>query len=265
MTRMFHRVLVASAVGAVALAATATALAADSGGGGGSGAETPTSVVVHLPQHVRAGQPVTVTARVTAQTPDRDQGAAPRPDTDRKGKAGSGGAGHGKGQGGGKGHGKAKGGSHRKGTGHGGGKARHQAVTGEVTFFLDGRAEPSAELDRGLASEKIEIPLGRHTLVAAYSGDADHEAARSTPVTFELTPGQTGSGGDQSEPGQDGGQTGSGPDGQDGPSRGGQDGFDGPDQGQYGPGQGGQDQGGQDQDGPDGGDSWARSFQTQTA
>jgi hypothetical protein len=233
MSRMFHRVFVASAISAAALAAPATALAADSGARpGGGAAQTPTSVVLHLPQHVQPGQPITVTARVSAVDAAQNPGATPQP-----GKDGSHGKGPGKGQGrqgGGKGHGTTKSGGHRKGTGHG--KGRRHPVTGEVVFFLDGRAEAPAEIDRGLASEKIDIPLGRHTLVAEYTGDSDHESARSAPVTFDLTPGQP-------DDGQ--GQQFQGPAGQD-------NGDDGQDQGGYGYGQNGsgdgQDQYGQGQD-----------------
>jgi hypothetical protein len=195
MSRMFHRVFAASAIGAAALAAPGTALAATAGAPGGAGAQTPTSIVVHLPEHVRAGQPIPVIARVIALDAVQDPGAP------QSGKGGSEGKGHGKSPahpGTGKGHGgtKSGGGHHRKGGGHGKagaghGKGHRHAVTGQVVFFLDGRAEPPAELDRGMAGEKIDIPVGRHTLVAEYTGDAQYESARSTPVTFVLTPGQT--------------------------------------------------------------------------
>lgn len=230
MSRMFHRVLAASAVGAAALAVPATALAA---GTGGAGRALPTSVAVHLPAHVTAGQPVTVTARITPDAQSAGSGA----------QGGHHGKGHGT-KGGGKGAG--------HGTGHGKGKAkggaRHHAVTGEVRFFLDGRAEPPVEVSRDQASEKLRIPLGRHTLVAEYSGDADYLASRSAPIAFALTPG-----GQSEDPGQDEGP-GQGPDGfgpQDpdapqgpdqGVGQGGQGGW-GQDPGQYQGGRGG-DQGG---------------------
>lgn len=239
MSRMFHRVFAASAIGAAALAAPGTALAATAGAPGGTGgAQTPTSVVVHLPEHVRAGQPIPVIARVVALDAVQDPGAAPHP-----GKGGSEGKGHGKSParpGTGKGHGgtKSGGGHHGKGSGHGKtgaghGKDHRHTVTGQVVFFLDGRAEPPAVLDRGLADEKIDIPVGRHTLVAEYTGDAQYESARSVPVTFMLAPGQTTTttGGFGEQP-QGGGPVGDG-DGQD------QDGY-------------GQDQGGYGQDGADG-------------
>jgi hypothetical protein len=246
---MFHRVLVASVIGAAALAAPGTALAADSGGGGDTA--TPTSVAVHLPTHVRAGQPVTVSARITPQDTAQDPGAGPQPGGHRGkghggtkgGKTGSkGGVHHHKGTGHGSGHGAGHGTGHGKGKG----KARHHTVTGEVRFFLDGKAEPPVEVNRDQASEKLEIPLGRHTLVAEYSGDTDYLAARSAPVSFELEPGQVDPGQDEG-PGQ--GPDGLGPDSPDSP--------DAPDQGagQYGPGQDGQDQSDQgDQDGQDQGD-----------
>lgn len=232
MSRMFHRVLAASAVGAAALAVPATALAAGTGGGGGA---LPTSVAVHLPAHVTAGQPITVTARIT---PDAQSGGSGAQGGGHRGKGhGTKGGGRGAGHGTGHGKGKAKGG---KGT------ARHHAVTGEVRFFLDGKAEPSVEVSRDQASEKLRIPLGRHTLVAEYSGDADYLASRSAPIAFALTPG-----GQSEDPGQDEGP-GQGPDGF-GPQD--PDGPQGPDQGvdQGGQGDQGQDPG-QDPGGLDGGE-----------
>jgi len=197
MSRMFHRVLATSVIGAAALAAPVTAMAADSGGGGGSGAEpTPTAIVVHLPRHVEAGEPVTVTARVTPRAAEESSGEQtgkgqdkPSQGDDQQGEQGTGKGGRGAGGGHrhhkGVGHGKKKG-KHHKGLG----KGRRHAVTGEVEFVLDGKPEPSVAVSRGRASEKIEIPLGRHTIVAEYSGDEDFLAAKSDPVTFELTAGQ---------------------------------------------------------------------------
>lgn len=183
MSRMFHRVLATSVIGAAALAAPAAAMAADTGGGGGGGAEPlPTAVVVHLPKHVEAGQPVTVTARVSTEKTAAEGGKG----DDQPGKAGKG-----------KGHKGA--GHHHKGTGHGKkgkgrkhhkGKGRRHKVTGKVEFFLDGKPEPPVEISHGRASEKIEIPVGRHTIVAEYSGDDQHLAAKSDPVTFQLSAGQ---------------------------------------------------------------------------
>ena len=178
MSRMFQRVLATSVIGAAALAAPAAAMAAASGGGGGSGgtAPVPTAIVLHLPKHVEAGQPVTVTARVSTPqaaagqggTDGKDGKGADRPgqDTGKKHK----GAGHGK-----------KGKKHHKGTT----KRRHK-VTGKVEFLLDGKPEPPVELSHGRASEQIEIPVGRHTLVAEYSGDDEHQASKSATVSFEL-------------------------------------------------------------------------------
>jgi hypothetical protein len=180
---MFHRVLATSVIGAAALAAPVTAMAADSGGGGGSGAEpVPTAVVVHLPKHVEAGQPTTVTIRVsTLQHAPGDQGGKGGKGADKPGQG--------------------KGADHpHKGTGHGkkgkkkhkGTKARRHALTGKVELFLDGKAEPPVAVSHGRAVEKIEIPVGRHTLVAQYSGDDEHQASKSTPVAFELTADQQG-------------------------------------------------------------------------
>ena len=212
MSRMFQRVLATSVIGAAALAAPAAAMAADTGGGSGGGndAETPTSVVLHLPKHVEAGEPVTVTARIipqpaAAQTPGGEQ---PGKSKDGKGKDGKGKHKGKNGQGDeqqgkddgkdGKGDepGKDGKGHHHKGSGHGKkgkgkrhkgtGRGRRHAVTGKVEFLLDGKPEPSVEVSRDQASEKIQIPVGRHTLVAVYSGDGNFEPAKSTPVTFEL-------------------------------------------------------------------------------
>ena len=179
MSRMFHRVLASSVIGAAALAAPVTAMAADSGGGGGSGAEpAPTAIVLHLPKHVQAGQPVVVSARVSTPQAAADQG----------GKDGKGADGPGKGAGKHKGAGHSKTGKkHHKGSA----KRRHK-VTGKVEFLLDGKPEPPVEVSHGRASEKIEIPIGRHTLVAQYSGDDEHLASKSAPVTFELTAAQDG-------------------------------------------------------------------------
>jgi len=201
MSRMFHRVLATSVIGAAAFAAPAAAMAAADTGGGSGGAATPTAVVVHLPKHVQAGEPVTVTARITPQPAAQDQGGEHAgKGQDGKDKTGQGGdqqgkTGKGKGKKGtghrhhkGTGHGTGKG--KTKGKGHKGGKGRRHAVTGKVAFFLDGRPEPPVAVSRDQASEKIEIPLGRHTIVAEYSGDGDFLAAKSAPVTFELTDGQ---------------------------------------------------------------------------
>lgn len=179
MSRMFHRVLASSVIGAAALAAPVTAMAADSGGGGGSGAEpAPTAIVLHLPKHVQAGQPVVVSARVSTPQAAADQG----------GKDGKGADGPGKGAGKHKGAGHGKTGKkHHKGSA----KRRHK-VTGKVEFLLDGKPEPPVEVSHGRASEKIEIPIGRHTLVAQYSGDDEHLASKSDPVTFELKAAQDG-------------------------------------------------------------------------
>jgi hypothetical protein len=237
MSRMFHRVLATSVIGAAALAAPAAAMAADTGASAGGGsAETPTSVVVHLPRHIEAGEPVTVTARIVphpaaAQGPSGDQ---PGKSTDGKGKNGKhkhkAKSGQGDGQPGkddgkdgteGKGdepgkEGASGKGHHHKGSGHGKkgkgkrhkgtGRGRRHAVTGKIEFLLDGKAEPSVEVSRDQASEKIQIPLGRHTIVAVYSGDGNFEPAKSTPVAFELTddPDDQGTQGAQSGDGQGG-------------------------------------------------------------
>ena len=225
MSRMFHRVLVTSVIGAAALAAPVTAMAADVGcgaGSGGGGAETPTAIVVHLPKHVEPGEPVTVTARITPRPADQ----APTGAQSGKDQAGKGEGQKGKHKDGGQGdaqQGKddgkdtkgdepgkeGKGGHHgRKGAGHGkkkhhrkgSGRGRRHAVTGEVEFFLDGKPQPPVEVSRDQASEKIQIPLGRHTVFAEYSGDGNFEPAKSAPVAFELANDPDGQG---AQPGDD--------------------------------------------------------------
>ena len=201
MSRMFHRVLATSVIGAAALAAPVTAMAADTGGGGGSGAEpAPTAVVVHLPKHVEAGEPITVTARVTTPKAVEDPGGKGA-DKPGKGEQQPGKAGQGKGHGTGRHH---KGAGHgKKGKKHHKGKGRRHAVTGKIEFFLDGKPEPPVQISHGRASERIEIPIGRHTIVAQYSGDDEHLAAKSNPVTFELTAGQDGRAGADEAAGND--------------------------------------------------------------
>jgi hypothetical protein len=233
---MFHRVLATSVIGAAALAAPLTAMAADvgcgtgPGGGTGAGAETPTAIVVHLPKHVEADEPVTVSARITpqqaAQGPSgtqpgksesgkgegkdhkgRHKDKSGQGEDQQEGKDGTGTKGDEPGKEGKGGHHGHKGAGHgKKGKKHhkkGAGQARRHAVTGEVEFFLDGKAEPPVEVSRDQASEKIEIPLGRHTIYAEYSGDGDFEPAKSAPVTFELTNDQDGQGGQSAQGGQD--------------------------------------------------------------
>jgi hypothetical protein len=221
MSRMFQRVLATSVIGAAALAAPVTAMAADVGCGGGTGpatTETPTAIVVHLPKHVEADEPVTVTARITPQSaaqPGKDQdgkGEGKGKKGKHKDKSGQGDAQQGKDGGkdtkGDEPGKEGKGGHHgRKGTGHGkkkhhrkgvGGLRRH-AVTGEVEFFLDGKPQPPVEVSRDQASEKIEIPLGKHTIFAEYSGDGNFEPAKSAPVTFELANDPDGQGAQNGE------------------------------------------------------------------
>lgn len=205
MSRMFHRVLIASAVGTAALVAPAAAMAADTGGG--APAETATSVVVHLPQSAQPGEPFTVTARIiphdgaaapgTPPGSDSPGDSADAPDSTPE-QPGSGSVFEVRGMPGGdaqtggvkgKGKGKSKGTGHRKGTGRrkGKGGAKRPVMTGEVRFFVDGKAQPPVEVTRGQASEQISVPLGRHTISAEYSGDTHFEGADSPTVAFALT------------------------------------------------------------------------------
>ena len=202
MSRMFHRAFAVSVIGTAALVAPVAAMAADTGGGAAD--ETATSVVIHLPQHAQPGEPFTVTARIvprdsaaTPGTPDDpdfpgDSADAPDSTPDQPGGMpearsvavtddGWSGAVSGKG--------KTKGGGHHKGKGHrkGKGKGKRHVMTGEVRFFLDGKAQPPVEVARDQASEQIKVPLGRHTISAEYSGDAHFEGADSPKVTFTLT------------------------------------------------------------------------------
>ncbi|MBR7837704.1 Ig-like domain repeat protein [Actinospica durhamensis] len=221
MSRIFHRALAVSVIGTAALAAPAAAMAADSGSSGTG--ETATSVVIHLPQRAQPGQPFTVTARIVPQdgvatpgSPDGDTDAmgspdgsadgstvAPDPAPDRRGNMpetrGAIGTDNGPTD---TGKGKAKGPGHRKGAGHHKGKkgktkAKRHAVTGEVTFFLDGKAQPPVEVTHDLASEQINVPIGRHTISAEYSGDANFGGADSPTVAFALLDGTQQDGGSQ--------------------------------------------------------------------
>jgi hypothetical protein len=202
MSRMFHRALAVSAIGTAALVAPVAAMAADTGGG--AAGETTTSVVIHLPQHAQPGEPFTVTARIiphgglatpgAPEDPDFPGDSADAPDStperpggmlELRGVTAMDGAWTDAA----KGKGKTKGTGHRKGTGHGKGKgkAERHVMTGEVRFFVDGKAQPPVEVTRDQASEQISVPLGRHTISAEYSGDAHFEGADSPTVAFALT------------------------------------------------------------------------------
>lgn len=214
MSRMFHRAFAVSVIGTAALVAPVAAMAADTGSG--ATGETATSVVVHLPQRAQPGEPFTVTARITPrdgvatpggpQDPDFPGDSADAPDSTPEqpgalpqARSGTGTDGGQTGTVKGKGKGKSKGTGHRKGTGRKGkGKTRRPALTGEVTFFVDGKAQPPVEVTRDQASEQISVPLGRHTISAEYSGDDHFEGADSPTVTFALTDGdQRGDGSQQ--------------------------------------------------------------------
>ncbi|WP_157436569.1 Ig-like domain-containing protein [Actinospica robiniae] len=204
MSRMFHRAVAVSVIGTAALVAPVAAMAADTGGG--TTGETATSVVVHLPQSAQPGEPFTVTARITPrdgvatpgspQDPDfpGDSAGAPDSTPEQPGatpETRSGTGADGSQTGTVKGKGKSKGTGHRKGTGRrkGKGKTRRPALTGEVTFIVDGKAQPPVEVTRDQASEQISVPLGRHTISAEYSGDDHFEGADSPTVAFALTDG----------------------------------------------------------------------------
>lgn len=61
-----------------------------------------------------------------------------------------------------------------------------KAETGTVTFTVDGTSGKPVTIKRGRASEQVTLAAGKHTVVASYSGDADHMSSSSAPVSFTL-------------------------------------------------------------------------------
>ena len=175
MTRVLTRAIMLTAVGGLALA-PAIACAADTGADPAPPATTVTQL--NTPKDPQANEMFTLSAKVTAEdstttdTPPKS-GHSKKPGGDEKG----GGAGKGKTKGKGtKGKG-GKGGAHHK---------RHAAETGEVTFTVDGKTQTPVPLSRGRASEKLDLPSGKHTVTAAYSGDQNYTASQSAPLTFTV-------------------------------------------------------------------------------
>jgi hypothetical protein len=61
-----------------------------------------------------------------------------------------------------------------------------KALSGTVTFRIDGTSGGPVIIKRGRATERITLAAGKHTIVATYSGDADHKTSTSAPFTFTL-------------------------------------------------------------------------------
>lgn len=176
MTRVLTRAIMLTAVGGLALA-PAIACAASGGTDTGTADAPPATTVTQLttPKDPQANEMFTLSAKVTPEESGTTQappkaGHAKKPGGDGKGT-------------GTKGKSKGKGG---KGKGAKGGHKRHAAETGKVTFTVDGKAQSPVQLARGRASEKLELPSGKHTVSASYSGDQNYTASQSAPVTFTV-------------------------------------------------------------------------------
>lgn len=178
MTRVFTRALMLTAVGGLVLAPTAAF--ADTGG---TATATPPSMTVTQlspPKDPQANQKFTLSARVSPETaakpaPSAHADSADEGASNRDAKNTDPGKGKGKGK-----SGKGK-------TGKGTRPKRRAAETGAVTFTVDGKALPPIQLSRGRASEQLELPSGKHTVTASYSGDENYTASQSAPVTFAVS------------------------------------------------------------------------------
>ena len=170
MTRALTRALMLTAVGGLALA-PAIACAADTT----TSQAPPSTTVIQLvkPKDPQANQSFTLSARVSPKGAD-DTGNPVHASTTKKPGGDT------------KGKGKAKGGKGRSG-GKGATHKRHAAETGAVVFTVDGKTQAPVQLSRGRASEKLDLPSGKHTVTAAYSGDDNYTASQSAPLTFDVS------------------------------------------------------------------------------
>jgi hypothetical protein len=166
-----------TAVGGLALA-PAIACAADTT----ASQAPPSGTVIQLvePKDPQANQMFTLSARVSVKDSGETEdpvraSTAKKPGGDTKGTGSKGGGTKGKGKGG---KGKGKGGSAGK---------RHAAETGAVVFTVDGKAQAPVQLSRGRASEQLDLPSGKHTVTASYSGDDNYTASQSVPLTFDVS------------------------------------------------------------------------------
>ena len=60
-------------------------------------------------------------------------------------------------------------------------------ASGEIAFLLDGIELGRCTLFVGLCELSVTLPVGVHTLIASYAGDARHGAAVSDPVVLTVT------------------------------------------------------------------------------
>jgi len=173
MSRAFTRALVISTISGLAVA-PAIALAADTG----SNAAASTVTTLSAPKTMQSGHSFMLSAKVAPSAAPAEDSAPDEEsvfDTKKGGKGKKGGTtvkkgkGKGKGKGGGKQHGK-----------------RHSAETGSVTFTIDGKTLKPVQLSRGRADEKIDLPAGKHTATASYSGDDNYRSSESAPITFTV-------------------------------------------------------------------------------
>jgi hypothetical protein len=181
MTRVFTRALMLTAVGGLVLAPAAAF--ADTGGAAATAPPSMTVTQLSPPKDPQANQKFTLSARVSPETADKpgpsahadsaNEGASNH-DTKSTDPTG-------------KGKGKGKSGKGKTGKGRGTRPKRRVAETGAVTFTVDGKALPPIQLSRGRASEQLELPSGKHTVTASYSGDENYTASQSAPVTFAVS------------------------------------------------------------------------------
>lgn len=173
MSRAFTRALVISTISGLAVA-PAIALAADTG----SNAPASTVTTLSTPKTAHSGHSFTLSARVMPSAAPSEKSAPDEEsvlDTKKGGKGKKGGTTvkRGKGKGKGKGAGKKPG-------------KRHDAETGSVTFTIDGKTLKPVRLSHGRADEKVDLPEGKHTATASYSGDDNYRSSDSAPITFTV-------------------------------------------------------------------------------
>ena len=64
-----------------------------------------------------------------------------------------------------------------------------KAETGTVIFTVDGTASSPVPIAKNRAAEKIKLTAGKHTISAKYSGDTDHTASDSGPLSITVSGG----------------------------------------------------------------------------
>ncbi|HEY0308097.1 MAG TPA: Ig-like domain repeat protein [Acidobacteriaceae bacterium] len=65
------------------------------------------------------------------------------------------------------------------------------AVSGTVTFAVDGSAQSPVIVSNGVASVSLTLPVGAHTITALYSGDTNYVASTATLSITAVTPAAT--------------------------------------------------------------------------